>query len=44
MAIDQRKSENYPLENSPGRRRVRVRIMQTEQSPNLRYQQYYTIK
>jgi hypothetical protein len=34
----------YPLENSPGRRRVQVRIMQTEQSANLRYQQYYTIK
>ena len=34
----------YPLENSPGRRRVQVRITQTEQSAKLRYQQYYTIR
>lgn len=34
----------YPLERSPGRRRVQVRIMQTEQTAKLRYQQYYTIK
>jgi hypothetical protein len=34
----------YALENSPGRRHVQVRIMQTEQTAKLRYQQYYTIK
>ena len=34
----------YPLENSAGRRRVQVKVMQTEQTANLRYQQYYTIK
>ncbi|HSE33363.1 MAG TPA: VWA domain-containing protein [Pyrinomonadaceae bacterium] len=34
----------YPLENSPGRRRVQVRIMQSEQTAKLRYQEYYTIK
>jgi VWFA-related protein len=34
----------YPVESSPGRRRVQVRIMQAEQTAKLRYQQYYTIQ
>jgi VWFA-related protein len=34
----------YALENSTGRRRVQVKIMQTEQTAKLRYQEYYTIR
>ena len=34
----------YPLEKSPGQRRVQVRITQADQSAKVRYQQYYTIR
>lgn len=34
----------YPLEKSPGQRRVQVRITQTDHTAKLRYQQYYTIR
>lgn len=34
----------YPLEKSPGRRRVQVSMAQTDQSLKLRYQQYYTVR
>ncbi|HEX6729634.1 MAG TPA: VWA domain-containing protein [Pyrinomonadaceae bacterium] len=34
----------YPLQKSPGRRRVQVSMTQTYQSLKLRYQQYYTVR
>lgn len=34
----------YPLEKSPGRRRVQVSMTQTNHSLKLRYQQYYTVR
>lgn len=34
----------YPLEKSPGRRRVQVSMTQTDHRLKLRYQQYYTVR
>lgn len=34
----------YPPANSPGRRRVQVSVMQTNNSAKVRYQQYYTMR